>query len=99
MRTAYFSCAMYFCKQIRYFHQGSSATESSESKKGPGAREVELMTSMFQVHILREEKAKCQGTSISVKKYNDNDIEIHPTISNTHLSIIIVMLVTSPMPV
>ena len=30
-------------------NKGSSATESSESKKGPGAREVELMTSMFQV--------------------------------------------------
>ena len=35
-------------------NKGSSATESSESKKGPGAREVELMTSMFQVQIQRE---------------------------------------------
>ena len=34
------------------------------------------MTSMFQVHILKEEKAKCQGTSISVKKSTNKRIHV-----------------------
>lgn len=40
-----------FCVQpiIYLSTKGSSPAESSEIKKGPGAREVELMTSMFQV--------------------------------------------------
>ena len=41
---------LYCVQPIIYLStKGSSPAESSEIKKGPGAREVELMTSMFQV--------------------------------------------------
>ena len=45
---------LYCVQPIIYLStKGSSPAESSEIKKGPGAREVELMTSMFQVSDTR----------------------------------------------